>query len=111
MAQAPPRRHRRHLTAAIIRPAWHGEIHTRPGLAVLITGALIYAAGSIMVARPYVSRPATLFIAVPLAAVAGMLALGVLALAVTLRLVVLEGGDFGIDFNLGDNGRDRRRRQ
>jgi hypothetical protein len=78
-----------HLTAATIRLAWHSDVHTRAGLAVLAAGAVIYAAGSILTARPYVSRPATLFIAVPAAAVAGMLALGVLALVVALVLTAL----------------------
>jgi hypothetical protein len=37
-----------HVTAATIRLAWHGEIHTPQGLAVLAAGALIYAAGSVL---------------------------------------------------------------
>ena len=65
-----------HITAATIRLAWHGEVHTRAGLAVLVAGALIYAAGSVLMARPYVTRPVTLFVAVPVAAVAGLLVLG-----------------------------------
>src|SRR5260370_27106594 len=68
-----------HVTAATIRLAWHGEVHTRQGLAVLTAGALIYAAGSVLMARPYVARPMTLFVAVPVAAVAGVLVLGGLA--------------------------------
>lgn len=100
-----------HLTAATIQLAWHGEIHTRQGLAVLAAGAIIYAAGSIMVARPYVTRPVTLFVAVPAAAIAGMLVLGVLALLVTLLIAALaNGGDLGIDFDLGDRTRKKRPR-
>ena len=57
-----------HITAATIRLAWHSDVHTRAGVAVLAGGAVVYAAGSILMARPYVSRPATLFIAVPAAA-------------------------------------------
>ena len=95
-----------HLTAATIRLAWHSEAHTRQGLAVLAVGALIYAAGSVLMARPYVARPVTLFVAVPVAAVAGMLVLGVLAFAVALLIAALANGD--LDFGL-DLGGDRRR--
>ncbi len=98
-----------HVTAATIRLAWHGEVHTRQGLAVLAAGALIYAAGSVLMARPYVARPMTLFVAVPVAAVAGMLVLGVLAFIAALLIAALEYGDlFGLDFSL-DFGGDRRR--
>ena len=31
-----------HLTAATFRLMWHGEVHTRTGVAVLVTGAVIY---------------------------------------------------------------------
>lgn len=78
-----------HVTAATIRLAWHGEVHTRQGLAVLAAGALIYAAGSVLMARPYVARPVTLFVAVPVAAVAGMLVLGVLAFIVALLIAAV----------------------
>src|SRR6266851_5417632 len=39
-----------HITAAAFRLVWHGEIHTRTGVAVLITGAVVYAAGSVLLA-------------------------------------------------------------
>ena len=54
-----------HVTAATIRPDWHSDVHTRAGLAVLAAGAVLYAVGSILMARPYMSGPATPFIAVP----------------------------------------------
>lgn len=69
-----------HITAATFRLMWHGEVRTRTGVAVLVIGAVIYAVGSVLLARPYVSRPVTLFIAVPAAAVAGMVVPGALAL-------------------------------
>jgi hypothetical protein len=97
-----------HITAAAIRLAWHGEVHTRPGLAVLAAGTVIYAVGSVLMTRPYVSRPATLFIAVPIAAVAGMLVLGVLAIIAALLIAALENGDF-FGFDLGGLGRREKR--
>jgi hypothetical protein len=102
-----------HVTAATIRLAWHGEVHTQRGLAVLAAGAVIYAAGSVLMARPYVSRPVTLFVAVPVAAVIGMLVLGVLALIAALLIAALANGDFdlpGLDFG-GDGRRAKRHRQ
>lgn len=100
------------VSAATIRLAWHGEMHTRQGLAVLAAGVFIYAAGSVLMARPCVTRPVTLFMAVPLAAVAGMLVLGVLAFNVAVLVAALENGDlgFGLDFS-GDRRRPKRPRQ
>lgn len=102
-----------HVTAATVRLAWHGEVHTRQGLAVLAAGAVIYAAGSVLMARPYVSRPVMLFVAVPVAAVAGLLLLGVLAFIAALVIAGLESGDFdvpGLDLG-GGRRRARRPRQ
>jgi hypothetical protein len=99
-----------HITAEMIKFAWRSELHTPAGLAVLATGSVVYAAGSVVMARPFVSRPAALFVAVPLAAAAGLLVLGVLALVVTVLIVVLENGDSGLDFDLPDRWRRKQRR-
>lgn len=98
-----------HLSAATIQLAWHSEVHTRQGLAVLAGGALIYAAGSVFMARPYLTRPLTLFVAVPAAAIAGLLVLGVLALLATLLIAALANGDLGFDLDFG-SGRSRPKR-
>ena len=101
-----------HITAATIRLAWHGEVHTQQGSAVLAAGAIIYAYGSILMARPYVARPLTLFVAVPVAAVAGMLVLGVLAFIAALLIPPLAHGDFPFDWPFGgDRRRAKRQRQ
>ena len=100
------------VSAATIRLAWHGEMHTRQGLAVLAAGVFTYAAGSVLMARPYVTRPVTLFVAVPLAAVAGMLVLGVLAFIVALLVAALENGDLGVGLDIsGDRRRLKRPRR
>jgi len=91
-----------HITAELVKFAWHSELHTRAGLSVLAAGAVVYAVGSVVMARPYVARPATLFVAVPVAAVVGMLLIGVLALVVAGLISVLDRGDF-----LVSGGRDR----
>ena len=102
-----------HLTATTIRLAWHADVHTRTGLVVIAAGTVLYALGSILMARPYVSRPVMLFVAVPIAAAVGMLALGVLALVVAILLAALANhfeipwfdGGFG-----ARGGSDRRKR-
>jgi hypothetical protein len=101
-----------HLTAATIQIAWHSKVHTRQGLAVLAAGAFIYAAGCVLMARPYAARPVTLFVAVPVAAVAGLLVLGVLTFIAALLIAAVANGDldFGWDFG-GDRGRAKRPRQ
>jgi hypothetical protein len=86
----------RHITAEMIKLAWHSELHTRSGLIVLITGSVVYAAGSVLMARPYMSSPLGLFVAIPIAAVVGVLLLGVLVLVLAFLFILLEdwlGGD------------------
>jgi hypothetical protein len=95
-----------HVTAEMIKFAWHSELHTRAGLIVLVAGSVIYAAGSVVMARPYISSPAALFVAVPLAAVAGFLVLGVIVLVIAVAFVLIQA-DIGIDLP----GPDRRRRK
>jgi hypothetical protein len=98
-----------HVTAEMIKLAWHGQLHTQSRLIVLIAGSVVYAAGSVLLARPYVSSPAALFIAVPIAAVAGLLSLGVLALGLVALFLLSDGG---IDlFDLPDRQDDGRRRR
>lgn len=99
-----------HITAEMVRFAWHSELHNRAGLIVLAAGAVIYAVGSVVMARPYVSRPATLFIAVPVAAVLGMLLLGVLALAVAalFNAFAVTVGEGSVS---GGGGQKRNRRK
>jgi hypothetical protein len=86
-----------HITAEMIKFAWHSELHTRVGLIMLLAGSVIYAAGSVVMARPYISRPAPLFVTVPIMAVAGLLVLGVLALILAVLFAVLVHGDVGLD--------------
>lgn len=100
-----------HVTAATIHLAWHGEVHTRQGLAVLAAGALLYAAGSVLMARPYVARPMMLFVAVPVAAVAGMLVVGALAIIVALLIAAVANGSIDLTPDFGGRRRAKRPRQ
>ena len=97
-----------HVTTVMLRLAWHGELHTKQGIAVLVVGAAVYAVGSVVAARPFVRNPWMLFVAVPIAAVIGLLILGVLALIVA---GIAEGADLGgLDFGGSSRSRDRRSR-
>jgi hypothetical protein len=80
----------RHITAEMIKLAWHGELHTRSGLIVLITGSVVYAVGSVLMARPYLSSRVGLFVAIPIAALVGILVLGVLVLVIAFLFLLLE---------------------
>src|SRR5260221_10322774 len=75
-----------HITAATIRLAWHSDVHTRAGVAVLAGRPVVYAAGSIPIARPYASPPPPPLISVPSPASPRMLALEALSLIVPLVL-------------------------
>jgi hypothetical protein len=71
-----------HITAASVRLAWRSDAHAGAGLALLIAGAAAFAAGSTVMARPFVDRRSTLLVAVPLMALLSVFVLGVVALLV-----------------------------
>ena len=100
-----------HITSEMIRLAWRSELHTHAGLVVLVAGSVVYAGGSVLMARPYVSGPVTLFVAVPIAAVAGLLMFGVLALAAAALAAVLANTQGSLDLGAGDWLLRRRRRR
>jgi hypothetical protein len=97
-----------HITTMMVKLAWHSEVHTRQGLAILIAGAIVYAAGSVVMARPYVTNTATLLLAVPVAAVVGLLVLGVLALIVAL-IVFLASMNADLPSGGGGAGKAKRK--
>jgi len=75
----------------MIEFAWHIGLHARAGLIALVAGSVIYAAGSVVMARPYISSPVALLAAIPLAAVAGLLVLGRLVLLMAVLWVMVQG--------------------
>lgn len=85
------------ITTATVRLAWHESLHARAGAAVLAAGAILFAIGSVLLARPYARRRSTLLVAVPVAAVCGAVFLGVAALvvAVVILLSAIGGGGAG----------------
>ncbi|HUZ30146.1 MAG TPA: hypothetical protein VMU90_12935 [Solirubrobacteraceae bacterium] len=85
------------LTPATVKLSWHQSVHSKAGLAVLIGGAVVVAIGAALVARPWVPNALVWLLAVPLAAAAGALLLGVgMLIIVFIGAIVFYGlGDFG----------------
>lgn len=84
------------ITSLTVRLGAKEMLHSRGDLALLVLGVVLFAAGSVVLARPFVTRLWTLVVAVPLAAIIGILAVGVLALVLAAVLVlddVLDGAD------------------
>ncbi|HTJ72099.1 MAG TPA: hypothetical protein VL551_31450 [Actinospica sp.] len=80
------------LSVATVRLAWHESLHAKAGVAVLAAGALVFALGSVLLARPFAKSRVTLLLAVPLAAVCGALVLGVAAIIIGLIALLIWGG-------------------
>jgi hypothetical protein len=99
-----------HITAATVKLVWHSELHSKSGLTLFIAGAVVFALGSTVMARPFVHRPVALFVAVPVAAVAGMFVLGAIVLVVALVFAVAQGLDAD-DLFSGTYGAGNRRRR
>jgi hypothetical protein len=74
-------------------------------LVFLIVGVALFAVGCVLAARPWVRRRTTWLVAVPLAAVLGMLAFGILALVV---VAVVEGWADYYTGSVGGTGKSRR---
>jgi hypothetical protein len=101
------------LTRYTVRLVWHEMLRSRADVALIALGVVLFAAGAIVLARPFVRRRSTLLVAVPLAALAGLALLGVLALVCAVVIAAVAGpGDVDPrslpDF--GWPGRRRRRR-
>jgi hypothetical protein len=66
------------------------SLHTRTGLIILGESLLLFAVGSVLVARPFVRSLGMLLVAVPLAAIVGVLVLGALALVVAVVVALIS---------------------
>jgi hypothetical protein len=97
------------ISKATLTLAWRQAVHSHAGLALLICGAALFVVGSVLLARPYVKSWITLFVAIPLAALVGVLLLGAAALVVALIVAALWSGDF-IDWG-GSSSRGKKTRQ
>jgi hypothetical protein len=68
------------------------SLHTPVGLLILGWSAVVFALGSMLVARPFVRSLGMLAVAVPLAAFVGVLILGALAFVVALVIALAWAG-------------------
>lgn len=104
------------ITRYTVRLIEHELLRSRADVALIILGVLVFAAGAVVLARPFVTRRLTLFIAVPLAATAGIIVLGVVALICAAVITLLSSaGDGGWadgleNFTPWSNERRRRRK-
>lgn len=84
------------ITHYTVRFVWHEMLRSHADVALIVLGVLVFVAGGVVLARPFVTRRSTLFGAVPVAATAGIAVLGVIALACAVLLaVVASSGDVG----------------
>ena len=67
-----------HVDGLTVKLVWHQAVHHSSDLAMIILGAVLFVIGSMVLARPFVKSPVTLVLAVPLAALAFLVALGAL---------------------------------
>jgi hypothetical protein len=85
------------ITHYTFRLVWHEMLRSGADVALIALGVLLVALGAVVLARPFVRRTSTLLIAVPLAAVAGLCVLGVLAVVCAAVLAAAHG-----DADIGD---------
>jgi hypothetical protein len=79
------------LTRYTVRLVWHEMLRSRADIALIVLGVIVFAAGSVVLARPFVWRRSTLFVAVPVFAAAGVVVLGVVALVIAVVFAAVEG--------------------
>jgi hypothetical protein len=69
----------------------HEMLRSRADIALIVLGVVLFVSGGIVLARPFVKHRSTLFVAVPAAATAGVLVLGVIALVCAAVVAVFAG--------------------
>lgn len=101
------------LTHYTVRLVWHEMLRSHADVALLGLGVILFAAGAVIMARPFVRRRSTLLVAVPAAAVAGLALLGVLALVCAALIALLEdpSGAEGLFSGISWPGGGRRKRR
>ena len=95
-----------HVTLATVRLVWHQMLHDHHDVVRIVIGVVLFVIGSVVLARPFCRRVSTLLIAVPLAALVGVAALG--AIALLLALVAAATNDLSTQDSSG-MGRGSRR--
>ncbi len=91
------------LTHYTVRLVWHEMLRSGADVALIVLGVALFVAGAVVLARPFVRRVSTLLVAVPLAAVAGLVVFGVVALLVALVVAATaSAGDAEVGGALAD---------
>jgi hypothetical protein len=98
------------ISKATLTLAWRQAVHSHAGLDLMIVGALVFVIGSMLMARPFVTSMVTMFVAIPIAAIAGLLVLGAAAILVALLLAGADDALNVLDFG-GSSSSSRRRRR
>lgn len=88
------------FTHYTIRLIWHEMLRSRADVALIIAGVIVFAIGTVVMARPFVRRRTALFTTVPALAVAGLMAFGVIALLVACVVALVQSPPG--ELNLGD---------
>jgi hypothetical protein len=102
------------VTHYTVRSVWHELLRSRADVALIVLGVVIFVAGAVVLARPFVTRRLTLFVAVPAFATAGIAVLGVIALICAALIALVESPDSagellnGISWPVGDKRKRRR---
>jgi hypothetical protein len=107
------------VTHYTVRLILHEMLRHGGDVALVVLGVVVFVAGSVLLARPFVTRRLTLFVAVPLAAVAGMAVLGLFAVVIAAIVAIAAQGGGGasgpgtvdglLNWNIGGARRRRRR--
>jgi hypothetical protein len=79
------------VTHYTVRLVWHEMLRSGADVALIVLGVVLFAAGAVVLARPFVRRTTTLLVAVPLAAVAGLAVFGVVALVLAAVIAATAG--------------------
>jgi hypothetical protein len=78
------------FTHYTVRLVWHEMLRSHADVALLVLGVVLFVVGAMLMARPFVARGLTLFVAVPAAAAAGLAELGALALVGAILIALVE---------------------
>jgi hypothetical protein len=99
-----------HITLATVRLVWHQMIKDHHDLVWIAVGVVLFVVGSVLLARPFCRRKRIWLIAVPVAALAGVVVLGAVALIVAILCASIGDLDlFDVDWPGGSRRRKRRR--
>ncbi len=98
-----------HLTRYTVYLAWREVLRSPADAALVALGIVLFVVGSVALARPFVRRRSTLLIAVPVAALVGILALGVGVLVLVALVALADSGALDwLDLPSGGSGRRRK---